>query len=515
MEVSTSPANLMTSGNGGGGVATEEERMKLRGREGGGSQDLQYSSGGGNRWPPEETVALLKIRSEMDASFRDSSLKAPLWEVISRRMSELGYTRSAKKCKEKFENTQKYHKRTKDGRTYRPNGKIYKFFSQLEALENTPPSSMAAPLPSTIQASQSPAIDAMPCSVYSPAMQFVDSSSTSTTSTPSKEESEGTKKKKRKFTEFFNGLLARVVEKQESLQRKFIEAVEKFEKDRMAREEAWKAQELERIKKEREDLARERASVAAKDAAVLAFLQKFSNGAMPLPLPLPLPLQLPVEKVPLPSRAVVKYTPTPMTPMTPSSSSPSRWPKEEIEALIRLRTNLDMQYQESGPKGPLWEEVSLEMKKLGFDRSAKRCKEKWENMNKYFRRVKESSKARPEDSKTCPYFHQLDALYSSGGKRRKIDHDLALTTGVNSGTSDLRPEELLMHMMSQQQQQPESATTDDGGGGGSSENHEAEKEQDRSRVVASSEHCSMPMMEWRDRLEQMTEEVRRHDDHDQ
>ncbi|CAL1379849.1 unnamed protein product [Linum trigynum] len=195
----------------------------------------------------------------------------------------------------------------------------------------------------------------------------------------------------------------------------------------MVRLEVRKAEELERIKKEREDLARKRANIAAKDAAVLAFLQKFSNLSLPLPLPL--------EKVPFPTRAVVKYTPT---PMTPSSSSPSRWPKEEIEALIRLRTNLDRQYQESGPKGPLWEEVSLEMKKLGFDRSAKRCKEKWENMNKYFRRVKESSKARPEDSKTCPYFHQLDALYSSGGKRRKINHDLTSSTGVHSGTSELK-----------------------------------------------------------------------------
>src|SRR5207253_413628 len=31
----------------------------------------------------------------------------------------------------------------------------------------------------------------------------------------------------------------------------------------------------------------------------------------------------------------------------------------------------------------------------------------------YFKKVKESNKKRPEDSKTCPYFHQLDALYRS------------------------------------------------------------------------------------------------------
>lgn len=38
----------------------------------------------GNRWPRQETLSLLKIRSDMDATFRDSSLKGPLWEEVSR-----------------------------------------------------------------------------------------------------------------------------------------------------------------------------------------------------------------------------------------------------------------------------------------------------------------------------------------------------------------------------------------------------------------------------------------------
>ncbi|KAF2297539.1 hypothetical protein GH714_025334 [Hevea brasiliensis] len=90
---------------------------------------------------------------------------------------------------------------------------------------------------------------------------------------------------------------------------------------------------------------------------------------------------------------------------TPASSS--RWPKVEVEALIKLRTHLDSKYQENGPKGPLWEDISAGMRKLGYNRSAKRCKEKWENINKYFKKVKESNKKRPEDSKTCPYFTNL------------------------------------------------------------------------------------------------------------
>ena len=60
---------------------------------------------------------------------------------------------------------------------------------------------------------------------------------------------------------------------------------------------------------------------------------------------------------------------------TPTSSS--RWPKSEVHALIRLRTNLECEYQENGPKAPLWEEISAGMQRLGYNRNAKRCKEKW------------------------------------------------------------------------------------------------------------------------------------------
>lgn len=96
---------------------------------------------------------------------------------------------------------------------------------------------------------------------------------------------------------------------------------------------------------------------------------------------------------------------------TSFDSASSRWPKQEVIALINLRSGLESKYQEAGPKGPLWEEISSGMRQMGYNRSSKRCKEKWENINKYFKKVKESNKKRPEDAKTCPYFHQLDALY--------------------------------------------------------------------------------------------------------
>ncbi|XWS44782.1 hypothetical protein CRYUN_Cryun15aG0077900 [Craigia yunnanensis] len=420
----------------------------------------------GNRWPRQETLALLKIRSEMDVAFRDSGVKAPLWEEVSRKLAELGYNRSAKKCKEKFENIYKYHRRTKEGRSGRSDGKNYRFFEQLEALDHH--FSLLPPAAGNINTLIEPSSDAVPCSIRNPALNF-NETSTSTTSLSSKE-SDGTRKKKRKVTEFFERLMREVMEKQENLQKKFIEALEKSEQDRMAREEAWKMQELARIKRERELLVQERSIAAAKDAAVLAFLQKFSDQATSVQLPeIPFPVDKGVERQEN-SNGSESYM----------HLSSSRWPKDEVEALIRLRTNLDLQYQDNGLKGPLWEEISTAMKKLGYDRSAKRCKEKWENMNKYFKRVKESTKKRPEDSKTCPYFQQLDALYKEKAKR--------VDGSVNSGY-ELKPEELLLHIMGGQEERPhQESITEDGESENADQNQEengnSEEKGDAYQIVA-------------------------------
>ncbi|KAJ0039908.1 hypothetical protein Pint_27101 [Pistacia integerrima] len=457
----------------------EKPELFAGNRQNGGEQDEEGVKGeegdrnlGGNRWPKEETLALLKIRSEMDTVFKDSGLKAPLWEEVSRKLSELGYSRSAKKCKEKFENIYKYHRRTKEGRS----GKTYRFFDQLQALDTH--SYLPSSSPERINSSMVMEIDPIstvkndaPCSIQNPSLNFMDTS-TSTTSTTSKE-SAGTQKKKRKLTDFFERLMREVVEKQENLQKKFLDAIEKCEQDRIAREEAWKMQELDRIKRERELLVQERSIAAAKDAAVLAFLQKFSEQSTPVQLP----------ETPVPAEKLVERQEFSNGGESFLHLGSSRWPKDEVEALIKLRTNLDGNYQENGPKGPLWEEISAAMKKLGYNRSAKRCKEKWENMNKYFKKVKESNKKRPEDAKTCPYFHQLDAIYKERTAKKVSDP-------VNP-IYELKPEELLMHMMGSQEERQQLDLATDNNGESENVDHnqedgdnEDENEQDDYQIVA-------------------------------
>ncbi|XVF53247.1 hypothetical protein PTKIN_Ptkin05aG0084400 [Pterospermum kingtungense] len=573
-----------------------DEFMRLASGGGGGGDEGDRAGGGGaaggvasgNRWPRQETLALLKIRSDMDATFRDASVKGPLWEDVSRKLAELGYKRSAKKCKEKFENVHKYYKRTKEGRAGRQDGKSYKFFSELEALHTPsasasatttaaanvstpvtaaipagldvapvsvgipmpissvrvppttaiPMSSSMLPIPGSAHAPVQVPVPAPPPPVTTTSAPFgISFSSNSSSSSQGFEDDDdddedevggepssmaGTSRKRKRqsstrrgggsttksMMEFFEGLMKQVMQKQEAMQQRFLEAIEKREQDRMIREEAWKRQEMARLSREHELMAQERAIAASRDAAIISCLQKITGQTIQLPTtvsvpatPPPPPPTQPAVPIVTPPASIPTVAPTlhqpPSLPQQqqqrssqsqlqshsqhqhqqqpqvvhrqqhqpqntevgrhqqPSSEvvmaipeqqippqeiggsgsmepASSRWPKAEVLALINLRSGLESRYQEPGPKGPLWEEISAGMAGMGYKRSSKRCKEKWENINKYFKKVKESNKKRPEDAKTCPYFHQLDALY-----RRKI-----LGSGGSSSFSDQnRPEE--------------------------------------------------------------------------
>ncbi|KHG05349.1 Trihelix transcription factor GTL1 -like protein [Gossypium arboreum] len=518
----------------------------------------------GNRWPRQETLALLKIRSDMDGIFRDATVKGPLWEDVSRKLAELGYKRSAKKCKEKFENVHKYYKRTKDGRGGRQDGKSYKFFSELEALNTTSatlskppitpatsasldvaPISIGIPMPissvripptttTTTAIPMSSSMLPMPGSAPPPppatpfGISFSSNSSSSSqgfededeiwrepstdmggTSRKRKRQSSsregGSSSSRKRMMEFFEGLMKQVMQKQEALQQTFLESIEKREQDRMIREEAWKRQEMARLAREHELIAQERAIASSRDAAIISFLQKITGQTIQLPTtvstipsvtipsvpppptqpatpvvqpPTPIPTAAPPlhhppslpqqkshlhhqqqqqaqntqllvkhnqQQEPIPSEVIMAIPEQKVPPQEIGGSegiepASSRWPKAEVLALINLRSGLETRYQEAGPKGPLWEEISVGMSRMGYKRSAKRCKEKWENINKYFKKVKESNKKRPEDAKTCPYFHQLDALY-----RKKI---------LGSGSSSFSDQNRLEGETSQQHQDP-------------------------------------------------------------
>ncbi|RVW46703.1 Trihelix transcription factor GT-2 [Vitis vinifera] len=486
----------------------------------------------------------------MDVAFRDATLKGPLWEDVSRKLAELGYSRSAKKCKEKFENVHKYYKRTKEGRAGRQDGKSYRFFSQLEALHSTATSNVSAapatPLtaviatttntttfPNTNTVSPATNLIVAPISIgigtsnpmpvssvripsaspstmgaspmfppdLSSGMITAPSGSAAATapaaapthtalgisfSSNTSSSSSGSDDDEQEDEDILQGSRPTQIAVASSsnetgdgeaggdaakVSRDHREERTRQDDQRRGLEETGDGQTV----REHDLMAQERALSASRDAAIIAFLQKITGQTIQLPPPVTIPaVPPPAPPAPVPPPAHQHNTITTINHnhnhnnnnntniiiiiinnSTFTITTNLKWWWELRVELIEVAQNgsscinkleerTGLQVPRGRTKGSSLGRISAGMQQMGYKRSAKRCKEKWENINKYFKKVKESNKKRPEDAKTCPYFHQLDALY-----RKKLLGSTSGSGGSGGSTyvNPNRPEE-------QQQQQP-------------------------------------------------------------
>ncbi|KAM2704062.1 hypothetical protein EV2_005583 [Malus domestica] len=82
---------------------------------------------------------------------------------------------------------------------------------------------------------------------------------------------------------FLGSLVKKVMEQQEQMHKQLIEMVEKKEKERLAREEAWKQQELDRLKRDKEIRAQE----TSRNLALISFIQNYLGYEIQVPQPSP------------------------------------------------------------------------------------------------------------------------------------------------------------------------------------------------------------------------------------
>ncbi|XP_052202237.1 trihelix transcription factor GTL1 [Diospyros lotus] len=207
------------------------------------------------------------------------------------------------------------------------------------------------------------------------------------------------KRKAGKMLKFFlKNMMRKVIQKQEHMHNQLMKMIEKKEDERIVREEAWKQQEIERAKKDEEIRMEER----SRSLAIISFIEDFLGHEIQIPRSLKTSC---LDKAEAEIQNVKDLR---------CDSSNKRWPKSEVQALITIRTALEHKLMK-GAKGSVWEEVAVELSNMGYSRSAKKCKEKWDNINKYYKRVvMENGKQHRDNGRTCPYFQELDILYKSG-----------------------------------------------------------------------------------------------------
>ncbi|XP_019186189.1 PREDICTED: trihelix transcription factor PTL-like [Ipomoea nil] len=270
--------------------------------------------GGNGRWPRQETLTLLEIRSRLDPKFKEANQKGPLWDEVSRIMcEEHGYQRSGKKCREKFENLYKYYKKTKEGKAGRQDGKHYRFFRQLEALYGEP-SNNSGSVSETHHAgtgsfpynnaavggnnNNTTTQDAAAFhhhhhqdSKVSDSLSLSNSSDYETTSSEDDESDlqgggggmaskkrKGKGRWKAKIKDFIDGQMRKLMEKQEAWLDKIMKTIENKEEERMLREDEWRKQEASRMEREQKFWANERAWIEARDSALMEALHKVTGN---------------------------------------------------------------------------------------------------------------------------------------------------------------------------------------------------------------------------------------------
>ncbi|GFP88123.1 trihelix transcription factor ptl [Phtheirospermum japonicum] len=269
---------------------------------GGGLSGFMAEAGGGGdggagRWPRQETLTLLEIRSKLDPKFKEANQKGPLWDEVSRIMSEeYGYHRSGKKCREKFENLYKYYKKTKGGKAGRQDGKHYRFFRQLEALygdqTNNNNINSSASVSDQTHFPKNTNINSLANNnnnnnnnqeSYSSLISISNSSDfgtfiSSDDDNPKRKKKAGKKGLKAKIKDTIDSQMRKMVEKQEAWMEKMMKTIEGNEQERISREEQWRKQDAERIEREQKMWAGEKAWIEARDAALMEAFGKLITG---------------------------------------------------------------------------------------------------------------------------------------------------------------------------------------------------------------------------------------------
>ncbi|XP_023771582.1 trihelix transcription factor GTL2 [Lactuca sativa] len=403
-------------------------------------------------WSNDEVIQLLRIKSSSENWFRDLT-----WDHVSRKLAELGYKRSAQKCKEKFEDETCRSFGSTIG--YNKDSSRYLISEELDehlynnADQNTHHDHITTESPEDLSYQENAQVheqrvEEQDLEVQGQKDHFIeDVSEIMMQKSQDNVHVINSKKRKRKHKKFkmVKGLCVDLVKKmmaqQEEMHKKLLDDMRNREEEKIKREEAWRKEETERVKREIHIREHEQEMAKDRQSTITEFLNKITSFDQKIQIPFDMNLQelqtnlsninkqIPLcEITKIPSSEKITENPH-QNQSTSKDDIGKRWPRDEVLALINIRSNVNNGLGGNnedhqgyignnggggggGVGGSLWERISQGMLELGYKRSAKRCKEKWENINKYFRKTKDANKKRSLDSRTCPYYHQLSILYN-------------------------------------------------------------------------------------------------------
>lgn len=92
------------------------------------------------------------------------------------------------------------------------------------------------------------------------------------------------------------------------------------------------------------------------------------------------------------------------------------WVQDETRSLIGFRREVDSLFNTSKSNKHLWEQISNKMREKGFDRSPTMCTDKWRNLLKEFKKVKQQDRGNGSSVNKMWYYKELEELLRERGK---------------------------------------------------------------------------------------------------
>ena len=115
-----------------------------------------------------------------------------------------------------------------------------------------------------------------------------------------------------------------------------------------------------------------------------------------------------------PSEVLSKsVNPTSLVKAQDITTSPNKWTTPEVLQLLQLYKVSEEKFKDpKKKKKAIWEEISRQMHDHNYPYSASKCEVKFKNLKqKYVKTVDHNNKS-GNDSKTCSYFEELDAIFA-------------------------------------------------------------------------------------------------------
>eukprot|EP01018_Ginkgo_biloba_P034791 Gb_28594 [translate_table: standard] len=334
-------------------------------------------------WTRQETLRLIRIRSEFEPRFARSGRKSDLWDEISMALQRENICRDAQQCRDKWEKLTAGYKEVRDGVK---NKQDNPFFDELQPLLSARPhrrdkdaeTPVAAPFPS-------PNGDKIH-------RETPDDDEETEDGSPSG--------KRRKNCQYLTAtsldeVLENLFARQQKFFRELLDSIERKEQIReqirQEKEEKWRAEErAQRCTFNNAMIVLTKKLLGQNQGAGLNGLNNIMSSEV-----------LDTEKF---------HTDNNHNCSNNNNNNPKKrsknWKRAEVLRLIKFRGEMETRFVKSSRRAALWDEVAELLAMEGIKRDGKQCREKWDKLIAVYKEVSDGKREAGES----PYFTELTAI---------------------------------------------------------------------------------------------------------